>query len=235
MNGRMLKGVGISLAVLVLWAASLILLLSSNLAVRAPLLAVPAMLWQTFLYTGLFIVAHDSMHGSIAPGHKKVNALIGNVVVVLYALFSYTNLRKKHFKHHLAPASAEDPDYHDGVHSGFLRWYMRFMRNYLTIWQIVGMALLFNLLHYVFHIDTINLLLFWVAPALLSTLQLFYFGTYLPHRQPAGGYDNKYRARSNEYSVFWSFISCYHFGYHLQHHQRPDLPWWGLPAFKKGR
>ena len=41
---------------------------------------------------------------------------------------------------------------------------------------MVGMAIVFQILEYVLGIPTLNLILFWVSPALLSTLQLFYFG-----------------------------------------------------------
>ncbi|WP_208766779.1 fatty acid desaturase [Nostoc flagelliforme] len=27
-------------------------------------------------------------------------------------------------------------------------------------------------------------------------------------------------------------MSCYHFGYHQEHHEYPDVPWWKLPAYK---
>ena len=102
-------------------------------------------------------------------------------------------------------------------------------KEYLSWRQMVGMAIVFQILEYVLGIPTLNLILFWVSPALLSTLQLFYFGTYLPHRRPEDGYDNPHRARSNAYSTFWSFITCYHFGYHWEHHEYPSVPWWHLP------
>jgi len=78
-----------------------------------------------------------------------------------------------------------------------------------------------------------NLLLFWVAPALLSTFQLFYFGTYLPHRLPAAGYDNMHRAVSSNYPVWLSLLTCFHFGYHLEHHVQPVVPWWRLPRLHR--
>ena len=175
------------------------------------------------------------MHGSVCPTHPRINNAIGAIAVRLYALFSYRKLLEKHWTHHRTPASAADPDFHDGEHSGFLAWYLRFMKGYLSWWQIIGMAIVFQIMEYVLMVPTINLILFWVFPALLSTLQLFYFGTYLPHRLPEGGYDNPHRARSNAYSVLWSFITCYHFGYHWEHHEYPYLPWWRLPTIRKAR
>ncbi|MBN1543355.1 fatty acid desaturase, partial [candidate division KSB1 bacterium] len=182
------------------------------------------------LYTGLFITAHDAMHGGVAPGCYRLNRWIGWLAVRCYAFFSYSLLLSRHSDHHRYPASDKDPDYHDGRHRGFWSWYLRFMHTYLRVGQIVGMAIVFNVLLHLLGVPIGNLLLFWVAPALLSTVQLFYFGTYLPHREPPGGYDNPHRARSNDYPVWLSFLTCYHFGYHREHHEAPYVPWWRLSA-----
>ena len=40
-------------------------------------IALVAVLVQTWLSTGLFIVAHDSMHGALAPRHPRLNRAIG--------------------------------------------------------------------------------------------------------------------------------------------------------------
>jgi beta-carotene ketolase (CrtW type) len=76
-----------------------------------------------------------------------------------------------------------------------------------------------------------NLILFWELPAVLSTLQLFYFGTYLPHR---GVHDkgNIHQSRSQAKNHIWAFISCYFFGYHYEHHAYPHMPWWKLFSTK---
>jgi beta-carotene/zeaxanthin 4-ketolase len=103
------------------------------------------------------------------------------------------------------------------------------MRNYVTILQIIGMAILFNLLRYVAGVPLGNLILFWASPALLSTGQLFFFGTYLPHREPQGGYTNPDHAQSNDYPFWLSLLTCYHFGYHWEHHRYPNIAWWQLP------
>jgi beta-carotene ketolase (CrtW type) len=79
----------------------------------------------------------------------------------------------------------------------------------------------------------VNLILFWIIPPLLSTFQLFYFGTYLPHRELSEPYTDAHRTRSNDYNVFWSFLSCYHFGYHWEHHEYTHIPWWRLPKIRK--
>lgn len=226
---------GLIIAVLIIscWLAGLSLLLSTNLAALPIYGIILAMLAQTFLYTGLFITAHDAMHGIVVPGNKKLNNAVGTLCVILYALFSFRRLRREHQKHHAHPAHEDDPDFHDGVHRGFWAWYLHFMKTYVTWQQIAGMAIAFNIMQHLLKMAPANLLLFWVMPALLSTLQLFYFGTFLPHREPAGGYDNPHRAKSNEFSVLWSFLTCYHFGYHWEHHEFPYVPWWRLPAVRR--
>lgn len=189
----------------------------------------PAIICQTFLYAGLFITAHDAMHGVVLPGNIKINHLIGSITVFLYGLFSYKELLKKHWLHHNHPATELDPDYHDSVHKSFFGWYSHFMKGYSSWKQILGLTVVFWSLAFIFHVNPINLILFWAIPSLLSSLQLFYFGTFLTHREPKEGYSNPHRSTSNNLSPFWSFITCYHFGYHKEHHEYPHLPWWKLP------
>ena len=229
------KGLFIAITIIGLWGLSLALLLTRDVTHINIALILVGMLWQTFLYTGLFITAHDAMHGSVCPARPRVNNVIGAIAVGLYALFSYRKLLEKHWAHHRTPASDTDPDFHAGEHSGFLRWYLHFMREYLSWKQLIGMAIIFQIMEYILMIPTLNLILFWVVPALLSTVQLFYFGTYLPHQTPEDGYANPHRAKSNAYSAFWSFITCYHFGYHWEHHEYPYVPWWCLPTIRKAR
>jgi beta-carotene ketolase (CrtW type) len=171
------------------------------------------------LYTGLFITAHDAMHGTVSRS-AKLNSFIGQLCTGLYAAFSFNKLLEKHHKHHRHVHSDDDPDYHEG---NFFSWYFTFMRRYLSIWQILIMAFAFNVLKLWF--SETNLLLFWVLPSLLSTLQLFYFGTWLPHH---GTHDNQHYSRSQSKNHLAAFVSCYFFGYHYEHHDAPWLPWWCL-------
>lgn len=177
------------------------------------------MLVQMHLYTGLFITAHDAMHGTVSPSNN-VNQLIGQLCTALYAAFSFNKLYQKHHEHHRHVHSEDDPDYHAG---NFVSWYIKFMKEYLSIWQIVIMAITFNILK--FWIEEVNLVLFWIIPSLLSTLQLFYFGTWLPHH---GEHDNKHYSRSQTKNHLTAFFSCYFFGYHYEHHDSPAVPWWLL-------
>lgn len=222
-------GIIIATIILSLWATTLGLLLSTDVRKLEIFWIIPAIFWQTFLYAGLFITAHDAMHGVVFPANLKMNHSIGAITVFLYGLFSYQNLLKKHWLHHRYPATDLDPDYHDLVHKSFFGWYFYFMKGYSNWKQLLGFALVFSLLAEGFHIPIINLVLFWIIPSLLSSLQLFYFGTFLTHREPEEGYTNQHRTTSNHLSPFWSFITCYHFGYHKEHHEYPHLPWWKLP------
>jgi len=227
------RGLVAALIIILLWAVSLITALSLPFRGGLYFLAIPLVPIVMFLYTGLFITAHDAMHGVVVPGNRRLNDLIGSFCSIAYALFSFERLKTEHWKHHREPASAHDPDYHDGTHKGFFRWYLRFLGRYITWKQLLGMAIAFNVLKYGFGVSDFNLLALWVLPNILSTLQLFLFGTYLPHREPDSGYDDSHRARSSEYSEFISFLTCYHFGYHHEHHQFPSVPWWHLPSVRR--
>jgi beta-carotene ketolase (CrtW type) len=211
-------GLLIAFIVIACWALSITLLMQWTVNFANPLLYL-FILVQMHLYTGLFITAHDAMHGTISP-NKKLNDFAGYTCTLLYASFWYPKLYAKHHQHHSHVHTKNDPDYHEG---NFIQWYIRFIRNYLSVWQIVVMAVLFNILK--LWIPQPNLLLFWVLPSLLSTLQLFYFGTYLPHK---GEHDNKYQSRSQSKNHVVAFLSCYFFGYHYEHHDAPWLPWWKL-------
>ncbi|MFC0515442.1 fatty acid desaturase [Mucilaginibacter angelicae] len=211
---------GLFVAALVIscWATSIILLMQWHFSFANPLVYV-LMLVQMHLYTGLFITAHDAMHGTVSP-NRSLNNFAGYLSTFLYASFWYPQLYTKHHKHHGHVHTNDDPDYHQG---SFFAWYVQFIRNYLSVWQIVVMAVIFNILK--IWIPQPNLIMFWVVPSLLSTLQLFYFGTYQPHK---GEHDNRHFARSQRRNHIAAFFSCYFFGYHYEHHESPGVPWWRL-------
>jgi beta-carotene ketolase (CrtW type) len=175
------------------------------------------------------------MHGVVFPQNIKINNWLGRVSVFLYALFSYDKLLKKHWLHHHNPASNLDPDFHDGRHKNFLTWYFHFLKGYWSWKQLIGLILVFHLVRYTLHIPENELTLFWMIPSILSSFQLFFFGTFLPHTEPEAGYTNIHRAQSIPLPTFWSFISCYHFGYHEEHHEHPHVPWWNLPTIYRAK
>ncbi|NVJ45995.1 MAG: fatty acid desaturase, partial [Cytophagia bacterium] len=180
----------------------------------------------THLYTGLFITAHDAMHGSVSK-NQKVNHAIGHITATLFSFNFYRRLFPKHHEHHRFVATDKDPDYHGGT---FFIWYLSFLRQYITIWQILLMAITFNVLK--LFIPTENLIVCWMLPAVLSTLQLFYFGTYLPHKGEHTP-ENVHKSGSQKLNHAWAFISCYFFGYHYEHHASPGTPWWQLWKVKE--
>lgn len=215
-------GLFIALSIIGIWAICLVNFLYWNFSWSNPLVYL-AILLQMHLYTGLFITAHDAMHGTVTT-NKALNNLIGGLCTLLYALFPFRKLYTKHHEHHRHVHSAADPDYHDG---NFFTWYFNFIKTYITWWQVVVMATIFNVLK--FWIAEPNLIIFWVLPSLLSTLQLFYFGTWLPHH---GDHDNQHQSRSFRKNHLLAFLTCYFFGYHFEHHDSPGTPWWKLWQLK---
>lgn len=198
-------------------------------------LAVPFILIQAWLSTGLFIVAHDAMHGSLAPGRPRLNRIVGTVAVALYAGLSYRRLEPKHHLHHRHAGTSDDPDFSEAHPRSAPRWFLHFFRSYYThrqILRITAVVVLYQLIGASFA----NILVFWAVPALLALWQLFFFGTYLPHRHDEQPFVDRHRARSSTIGPLLSLLSCYHFGgYHHEHHLSPGTPWWGLPAFRRRR
>jgi beta-carotene ketolase (CrtW type) len=197
---------------------------------KAPLLVL-VLCW---LDVGLFIVAHDCMHGSLAPGRPKVNRWVGRVALALYAGFSFDRLLPKHFAHHKAPGTGDDPDYHEPHPRSFARWYFAFFRQYFGVRELLVLTALVTVYVWVLGASYPNLLLFWALPAILSSLQLFLFGTFLPHRLDEEEFADRHRARSNGYGWLASLLTCFHFGYHHEHHRAPHVPWWKLPEERRG-
>lgn len=225
----------ISIAVLIvfLWfltayASLFVLPDARELSVYAIVIAIAG---RSFLHTGLFILAHDAMHGSLMPAYPKVNDWAGRIILGIYSFLSFNRMSECHHQHHRTPAQAADPDFYLG---SFWPWYFNFMRAYIRNGQgaviFWGMSLFFYPLILIFHVPLLNAVLFWLLPQGLSALQLFYFGTYLPHKRPPGGHTSAHRAVSSNASPLVSFLSCYHFDYHWEHHQYPHLPWYKLPS-----
>lgn len=229
-------GIGVTLAVF-LTAAWLALHVYGVFYLRmgeTGLLVAPAMIAVIcWLNVGLFIIAHDAMHGSLAPGRPGVNRTFGRIALRLYAGFSFDRLRVKHFAHHRRPGTGDDPDF-SPHQPRFWPWYAGFMRQYfgarefLVLAAVVGVYLLIGA-------ALPNLLLFWALPAILSSVQLFYFGTFLPHRSGHDDFSDDHRARSTGFGWLASLLSCYHFGYHHEHHLAPQVPWWRLPGERRRR
>ena len=190
---------------------------------------IPWSLFTMWLFTGLFITAHDAMHGLVLPHNPKLNAWIGRLALFLYAGLSYDRLLKGHIKHHESPSDDPDPDYWPEAPFGPVGWYLRFMWEYLTPIPIIVVAATYHTLAHGVGLDIPRLFGMWIIPQVLSSVQLFYFGTYLPHKpdRPFEG-EGLLKARSNDHPVWLSLLCCYHFGYHYEHHAAPGIPWWRL-------
>ena len=233
-KGEPLTGLLVAWSIVSLWVGSLVFLASIDIAQWLPLYLLPTILGRTFIQTGLFIVAHDAIHGVLSPNNRRLNDGIGQLTLTLYALLPYKKLSLNHWQHHRHPGQVSDPDFHDGIHSDVFSWYLNFMKGYLDMKQrvvlLMGISLVFFVLHFGLHIPVANLFLFWVLPIALSSIQLFFFGTYLPHRSPRTESSDSHHAISSNYPLILSFLTCYHFGYHWEHHEYPFLPWYKLPS-----
>ena len=189
---------------------------------------------QAWLSVGLFIVAHDAMHGSLAPGLPRVNRAVGQLCVGAYAGFRYARLHANHHRHHASPGTADDPDFHDAAPRAFLPWFLRFFRTYFG-WREFAVLAGVVAVELALGARLPNLLLGWALPALLSAVQLFTVGTWLPHRHHLGGsagFVDAHRARTLAWPWLASLLACFHFGLHLEHHRSPHVPWWRLPQVR---
>lgn len=224
----------ISCTIFALWSISLIFYFRLDITQLPLPLITAGICLRTFLHTGIFIIIHDSIHGVVSQ-NRQVNYLMGKIAAFLYALLPYETLTENHHQHHRHPATDKDPDFYIANPHSYWLWYVSFMKDYqqgkqfwilfwgmtVIFWCLIGLG-----------VEVANIFLFWVIPIILSSLQLFTFGIYLPHRPKAEGYRDRHQAKSNNYPVFLSFIACYHFGYHWEHHEYPHLPWYKLPSVR---
>ena len=186
---------------------------------------------QCWLNVGLFIVAHDAMHGSLAPGRPRTNRFIGRTCLALYAGFSFDRLIVSHLDHHRHSGTPDDPDFDAANPTRFWPWYLAFFRAYFGWREFWIMGILITTYLVLLGAHPANALVLWGLPAILSSLQLFYFGTYLPHRHEAEAFGDRHNARSSPLPPLASLLTCFHFGgFHHEHHDRPGIPWWRLPG-----
>ncbi|MBM5800401.1 MAG: beta-carotene ketolase [Cyanobacteria bacterium K_DeepCast_35m_m2_023] len=236
MSPQARKGLGLSAALVAAWLGSFALCLSFNSAQLPWWALIAAVLIRAQLQTGLFIIGHDAMHGLLWPTQRRLNADLGALMLLLYAALPYGHCCANHRRHHRAPASARDPDCPAGTASGALTWYRQFMAGYLNARQMTvllsGWAVLAALFARLTPTAGLNVLLFGTLPLLLSSLQLFVVGTYLPHRGQ-GHRDGPEQPHSLDLPAWLSLLACFHFGYHREHHDHPDLPWFALPTARQ--
>lgn len=223
-------GIVWAIVIISLWLLSFVGFLLIDLTQFSLAHWIVIVLTRTFLQTGLFILAHDAMHQSLVPTDVRLNHAIGKFAIGLYAVLNYDKCLHNHQLHHQIPGQVGDPDSHNGSSPQALGWYFRFLRTYfsgsqmLVFLTIVGSGLIGLIL--VLHVSAIDCALVWLIPLILSSLQLFCFGTYFPHR-----HENNV-IRSAYYPRVISFLVCYHFSYHQEHHNYPNVPWYALPECK---
>jgi beta-carotene ketolase (CrtW type) len=223
-------GVFIGISVILLWALHLAyMFLFVEFSSDNPWMYLHILL-QGWLYTGLFITGHDAMHGTVSE-NKTVNKIIGTIATFLFAGMSYKRLRKNHGLHHMAPATEKDPDFYVRSQNFFV-WWGIFMWRYVTVMQLVIMAVAYNVFIHVFGLGELKVIIYWALPAILGTIQLFYFGVYWPHRKPHLKHMMPHRARTLKKHHLWALTSCYFFGYHWEHHEDQFVPWWKLYSTK---
>jgi beta-carotene ketolase (CrtW type) len=229
----LLLGTGIFAA----WLATLVLALLADPAGWTPVTLALAVALRTYLQTGLFILGHDAMHRTLVPGRSRLNDGLGRLALLLYAGLPYGRCRRHHLRHHRVPGSRRDPDFRRASGDGALRWYARFMGNYLSLgqlvlllasWLAVGGGLMLLEPGRALAVPT-----FWVLPLVLSSFQLFLFGTYLPHRGEGCTASGRHAVRTLGYPHLLSLLACYHFGYHREHHAQPTVPWFRLPELRQ--
>ena len=193
-----------------------------------PVVAALCLIGLTWLSVGLFIIAHDAMHGAVVPGAPRANRAIGTLALMLYAGFSFRRMIVQHMRHHRSPGTDDDPDF---AHGGPVRWYASFVLHYFgwrEFWVLGSATILYALILG----DRWPYVLFWAVPSILASIQLFVFGTWLPHRaDDHAPFADGHNARSPAMSDTLSLLTCYHFGgYHHEHHLHPGVPWWRLPG-----
>ena len=144
--------------------------------------------------------------------------------------FSYARLYPKHHRHHEAPGTVRDPDFSAAHPREFAAWFKQFLLTYFGWRELAILTLAQALYILLLNVEIWRLLAFWALPAIGAAVQLFYFGTYLPHRHSDEAFADQHNARSSQLSEFASLMTCYHFGgYHHEHHLAPAVPWWQLP------
>ena len=186
-----------------------------------------------WLSVGLFIVSHDAMHGSLAPGRKRLNGFIGGALLFLYAGFGWRKMRSAHFDHHRHAGRDGDPDFDTNNPAHFGRWYGTFLMRYFGWRSALFVSSVVLVYWLVFGVPMTQIVLLYGLPAIASSLQLFYFGTYRPHNHRGEEFPDDHNARSERFGTLTSLVTCFHFGYHHEHHLAPHVPWWGLPHHRR--
>lgn len=103
------------------------------------------------------------------------------------------------------------------------------MWEYTTLLQFAKIILASQVLQ-ALGVPYVNLVVFMAAAPLLAAFRLFYFGTYLPHLPPDNKTVMKWQmSHSSEDPTWLTFLKCYNFGLHWEHHR------WVMQQQRAGR
>ena len=168
-----------------IWLISLVGCLSLNLDLLPISTLIPLVLLRTFVQTGLFIIGHDAMHGTLSPNRSKLNNFIGAASLILYAGLSYQRCKSNHDLHHSKAETERDPDYLNHPDHSALRWFWDFLRRYMSVRPLTILIscwlVLITLIPSTGQQAILSVTLFCTLPLILSALQLFFVGTWFPH------------------------------------------------------
>ncbi len=219
-----------------IWLISLVGCLSLKLDSLPISTLIPLVLLRTFVQTGLFIIGHDAMHGTLSPNRSKLNNFIGTASLILYAGLSYQRCKSNHDLHHLKAETERDPDYFNHPDHSALRWFWDFLRRYMSVRPLTILIscwlVLITLIPSTGQQAILSVTLFCTLPLILSALQLFFVGTWFPHHLNKNN-PHRQTPRSLTVHPLLSFAACYHFGYHREHHLSPSTPWFDLPRLRQ--
>ena len=222
-------GLVYAMAIFMSWLAILLLATRLEIGQVGFGVIVAFVFLKAFLNTGLFIVAHDSMHNTLSPGWPLANKSVGAIALLVYAGLDFSSCQRKHLLHHKSPESSVDPDYRPYAKANYLNWFMAFLRSYLSSRSIFFLFSGWVALCSISKSSCESVAVFSVLPLILSSLQLFTFGVWMPHRP--GGENDAPTPRSSNLPPLIALIACYNFGYHHEHHENPFIPWYVLPRF----
>ena len=236
LTGRFDQGLLLGCLIGTTWIATLIIGLRLDFDHLNSIVVPVMILVRSYVHTGLFIVAHDAMHNSLIPDKQRLNHLVGKVCLWCYAGLDYDYCRTMHRKHHLSPESENDPDYFPAEKQELTAWFIHFLSKYLNQAQLFRLFILLTVLVTLTPIEQDgrlkSIFLFYIVPLIISTAQLFFVGTYLPHRNEQRELGEGPAIKSLNLHPIASILACYHFGYHREHHSNPHVPWFRLPKYR---
>ena len=184
----------------------------SNHSIFESIIHILILIWQ---YVGLFIISHDLHHAENPDIYQQI---LGRLSLLFYGGFLLEDFSYNHTNHHKYPGIIDkDPDFDN---KNAISWYFNFMRRYINFKQLIiliTMGLTFNSILP----DGNNLYIFWMFPSLLASIQLFFYGTYLVHKE------NGVIINSELPKKLITFTS-YNFGNHKEHYTHPKTPWYDL-------